>query len=302
MTLPRSARPSGSRPTIRAAVGLLLALAFGWLLAGPALAAEPARESGIAPPDLLPVHGQVVLDAVAARLAGAEPALVAADLGVAGIEAIRPETEFHYEGFDLAEIVIDRFAADRKTSGRFSVAGELRWKDVIGRRAATRFAANYRVEGKRLAIEWAQARPLFAEQPAIRAFLYPAEAIRAIESDANDLFAGLFLKAYQPEVPVIVGPERDYALLVFVMDRMDPAGTYEFRLAEQAEGSDGEAGHFRYRGYEPGWFVGAALIHGQGVTRPPSLWIKAVRTEKASGLFSTDKNHLLARVPVGFAD
>jgi|GEM_PF-6880613 len=282
---------------------LLPALVSVTLSMGTAYAEEHgALDSGPLAFDSLPGHARSVVLTVMGRLRGGDPAALAETLGVQGSALIRPERDFKYGGFGLQEVVLRELSGTAGTptgaGTTWRIAGELMWRDLVGRRAITAFDASYEINTEGLRLTYAVWRPVFSALPNWRVFAVPPSGAEGLNPLAEQGFVR-FLGAAS-DVAVEGKPDGDEGLIfmLFLMDRMGPETRCEPRLSESETGTEGEDEISGARPYENGWFVAGVPLSRAALDSPTPLWLKLVCWNGEGGFFSSPEEHLAGAVQV----
>ncbi len=278
---------------------ILPALLFACLLSAAPRAAEPqALQAGPLAFDALPGHARAVVLAFVARLRGGDPAAQQEALGVAGSALIRPERGFRYRGFGLQEVVLRELSGEAGSGASWRIAGELLWRDLVGRRAIAAFDAHYDLDTAGPRLVRAVWRPIFSALPDWRVYALPPSRAAALKPAADDGFARFLVAT--AEAAVAGKPDGGEGLIftLFLMDRMGPETQCQPRLSDQETGTDGDEEVARTLSYENGWFVAGVPLSRAALDSSDPLWLKLVCWEGEGGFFSGPEEHLAGSLRV----
>jgi hypothetical protein len=246
--------------------------------------------------DALPDHARAVVLTFIGRARDGKPELLAQQLGVRNAGILQPEANFRYRGFGVREVVISDLSQDSKDPAEIHIAGQLRWKDLIGRRALSSFEAIYRVSEGGVTLEQAAWEPAFSVAPQVRAFTVPTSAAGSLEAAARSDFTSFFLAA--SELERTTKTQGDSLIAVFLMDRVGPETICDLKLSRDQTGTDGRDEIARARLYEPGWGVLGTSLKANAFSTADAAWLKVVCGKKSTGLFSSSTQAVVSAIPI----
>ena len=222
---------------------ILLAAIFVVVAAG--CAQVPVAEVPLARYDLptplattqinLPIDAVRVAAAIVDRLDGGTGAAAGVTFTPDAVQAV-DGSNIGLAGFDWRNTVLHQYTAQIDTPQDRVAAGELRFDDSQGRRAAIFFTVEYTtiepIEVRQIAL-----LPAFALDPAPVLYVAPAEAFGQI--DAADLVSqGALLAAVaKAAVPWRTAPppgDRDYLIFVFLMDQVSDSAEFSIGVSSIA--------------------------------------------------------------------
>jgi hypothetical protein len=165
--------------------------------------------------------------------------------------------------------------SEKTTSGRLDFEGPL------GRRASVRYDARYRPSEQGLIIRETRVTPIYSYFPEPIMFVVPAQAFLTPYPDRyGELFEYVGERAVnyaQPES--VLAEKKEYAILVFFLDRISPASKLEVKVSDDPQGIYGYKDSTKYIDFN-GWRV--ALLPGHFTLfdngGEPDLFVKAVFT------------------------
>lgn len=246
--------------------------------------------------ETLPDHARAIVLTFVGRARDGDSAALTQRLGVQNAELIIPEARFRYEGFGLREVVLNDLSQEADDPTKIHIAGELRWKDHIGRRALSFFEANYRLTETGTTLEQAAWEPQFSIAPQVRTVTFPVSKAGQIEAIARETFAGFFLAT--TELASAKTPTADSLVTVFLMDRTGPSTHCDLKLSAERDGTDGEDGIVRARHYEQGWSVLGTSLKASAFSAEGGLWLKVLCGEKEGDFLSRPKRDVVSVIPI----
>lgn len=161
-----------------------------------------------------------------------------------------------------------------------TVAGLLTFEDALGRRAGVLFDSEYALVDRALDVSALSTAPYYAEEPQSAMFVLPADALSGEKEPIPEGHAALYAFAQQRAVSwerpddVIAG-ERDYAIVVFLLEQISPSAKFEVKLSDKRSSPDGFSGASRYLN-DGDWRMG--IVSGKFALDTVNLFVKAVIT------------------------
>lgn len=216
----------------------------------------------------LPDHARAVIAIVLGGLRDKEPKLRDVRFRPDGVRDISPG-DMDYTGYTVKLIDIERYMAAPAGGGAdVSLGGTVVFANALGQTSMERFFAEYELRpGKPVMVNEIFTFPRYAKIPEVHAYYVPVEDMLAAKDSLRDfddyyLFAAGYsipmfaseaesaaYRAHQEKSfferasdPLEDGPvlEEEVAILVFVMDRIEPLGFLEIRITGDEDG-DGES-------------------------------------------------------------
>ncbi len=261
---------------MRSVFAVLFVLVVLWPVAGQAQTL-PARVFDSF--NAMPRDAQAVVAAVVDRLqGGAKPVATvrfAAAVGPAPDGAV-------YSGFTWRAASLFRYDVGDTDAARL-ISGLLEFDDALGRKAAVLFEGSYAVAGQTLEVADLTVATHFLEQPRSAMFVLPADALTGASGPVPEGHAALFNFARQHAVSWdrpddVVAGDRDYAIVVFLLDRISPSAKFEVKLSDKRSSPEGFAGASRYLN-DGDWRMG--VVAGKFALDTVKLFVKAVVTPGA---------------------
>ncbi len=185
-----------------------------------------------------------------------------------------------YGGFTWRSSSLFRYGeVSGNASGR-SIAGVFELDDPLGRKAAVLFDTAYTLAGNVLDVTALNTASLFVEKPRSAMFVLPADTLTGTQGPVPEGHAALYQFAQQHAVSwarpdEVIAGERDYAIVVFLLDRVSPSAKFEVKLSDKPSSPDGFAGASRYLN-DGDWRLG--VVAGKFALETVKLFVKAVVT------------------------
>jgi peptidoglycan hydrolase-like protein with peptidoglycan-binding domain len=188
------------------------------------------------------------------------------------------EDDFTYEGFDLTLIDILGYEPKRLSANEADVqaAGLLHFKDAIGRKASTYFAARYSVTRNKIVVKESAIAVIPPAYPRLEAYFVPQSAFVDLPEGELLNFTDLYLYAALSAEPMVASEEErkareayekmslwkkvaagtkgqeDYYILVFCMDRLASGSELKMTLSDSMGTLGQDLAEVVYR-YDAGW-------------------------------------------------
>jgi hypothetical protein len=199
------------------------------------------------------------------------------------------------------------YTYQRSSGGRITV-GRLDFEDALGRRASAQYEVWYRRSGDNaLVVDDARVSPVYVPTPQPVMFLVPLGSLPSDTAMYPTTFVGLLTFVAERAVSVsemeaMAPRNREYAVFVFLLDRVSPSAMLEVKISDETNSFFGYKESTRYLDLE-GWRVGILAgrfvpIRGDG----HPLYVKVVycaggevswleRRPKLVGLFTLAEEH-----------
>jgi hypothetical protein len=224
----------------------------------------------------MPRDAQAVVAAVVDRVQGGTKPVAAVRFAPA-LGPVPPADT--YTGFTWRGASLFRYDIGDTDATR-SISGLLEFDDPLGRKAAVLFEGAYAVAGNTLEVNDLTVASHFLEMPRSAMFVLPADALTGATGPVPDGHAALFAFAQQRAISwerpdEVVAGERDYAIVVFLLDRVSPSAKFEVKLSDKRTSPDGFAGASRYLN-DGDWRMG--VVAGKFALDTVKLFVKAVVT------------------------
>ena len=197
-------------------------------------------------------------------------------------------------GFQVQSAALLQYDNTADGSGR-QITARIGFQDGLGRRSTSNLTAEYQTADGNIEVSAASAEPLFDTVPEAICFVLPAKNLPLSRENYPTTFHELYRfvaeRAVLPDDAGSVGTERDWAMMVFFMDRISPSAQMKLGISATSSGFDGYTKDSRYLDYN-GWRVG--ILAGRFVLMDPEakehLYLKAVYTPgKEAGFFRFPK-------------
>jgi len=280
---------------MRSMIGVLFVLVLSWPMVG---AAQTLPERVFDSFNAMPGDAQAVVSAIVDRLQGGAKPVAAVRFASTVGPAPAGDT---YAGFTWRAASLFRYDVGDTDATRL-VSGLLEFDDALGRRAAVLFEGDYAVAGNALEVSGLTVASHFLEKPRSAMFVLPADALTGASGPVPEGHAALFQFSQQHAVSWdrpddVVAGERDYAIVVFLLDRVSPSAKFEVKLSDKKSSPDGFSGASRYLN-DADWRMG--VVAGKFALDTVKLFVKAVvtpgseqgvlsRQPEVTGLYALDE-------------
>jgi hypothetical protein len=208
----------------------------------------------------LPIDAIRVAAAIVDRLHGGTGAAAGVTFtSEAGQEIDRSDTGL--PGFDWRNTVIHQYTASADDPDLRVAAGELRFDDSLGRRAAILFTVAYTTV-EPIEIRQVTVSPSFALDPAPVVYVTPADAFDDVSAEVLASHGGLLAAVAEAAVPwrtTAPAGDQNYLVFVFLMDQVSPSAEFSVGVSSTERGA-AYAGAGRYL-EDGGWR--AAILPGR---------------------------------------
>lgn len=197
-------------------------------------------------------------------------------------------------GFRVRSAALFQYDNTADGSGR-QITARIGFQDGLGRRSTCNLMAEYQVSGNNIEVSAASADPVFDTVPETICFVLPAKHLPLSKENRPKTFHKLYQfaaeRAILPEDAGNADTEKDWAMMVFFMDRISPSAKMKLGISVTSSGLGGYTKDSRYLDYN-GWRVGVAA--GRFLLMDPGaeedLYLKAIYTPgKEAGFFKTPK-------------
>ncbi len=178
-----------------------------------------------------------------------------------------------------------------------TIAGKIDFEGPLGRRASALFLSRFRSAENEIVIKKARVEPLYSTEPEPVMFIVEAASLpksaNLFPDSHMELFEFAGKKALSPSskefVAEEIGENVDYAVFVFLLDRISPSADLQVKVSPNKNSLYGYKEATRYLDYN-GWRVG--ILTGQfslsGWDQAEPLYIKAVfKPGKEVGIIKT---------------
>lgn len=225
----------------------------------------------------MPRDAQAVTAAIVDRLKGGGNPVAA--VRFAGTAGPVPDGGV-YAAMEWRAASLFRYGEIANDSRGRTMAGIVTFEDTLGRRAGVLFDADYALDGTVLEVAALNSAPYFAEEPQSAMFVLPAEALNGEKGAVPEGHAALYAFARDNAVSWerpddVVAGDRDYAIVVFLLDRISPSARFEVKLSDKPSSPEGFAGASRYLN-DGDWRMG--VVAGKFALDTVKLYVKAVIT------------------------
>ena len=188
--------------------------------------------------------------------------------------------ELKFSGTELYIYQINKSNPSEKT-----IAGKINFEGPLGRRTSALFLSRFRSAKNEIVIKEARVEPLYSTKPEPAMFILPATSLPESENLFPDSYMELFKfagkKAVLPSSKEVIPEEteenEEYAVFVFLMDRISPSAKLEVNVSEDKTSVYGykkDTSYLDFNGWRVGILTGQFSYSGHGQTEP--LYIKAV--------------------------
>lgn len=245
----------------------------------------------------MPRDAQAVVAAVVDRVQGGAKPVAAVRFASTVGPAANADT---YAGFTWRAASLFRYDVGETDASRL-ISGLLEFDDPLGPKVAILFEGIYAVAGNTLEVNDLTVAPHFVETPRSAMFVLPADALTGSNEPVPEGHAALFAFAQQRAISwerpdEVVAGERDYAIVVFLLERVSPSAKFEFKLSKKRTSPDGFSDASRYLN-DDDWRMG--VVAGAFALDTVKLYVKAVvtpgteqgvlsRQPEVTGLFALD--------------
>lgn len=127
---------------------------------------------------------------------------------------------------------------------------------------------------------WEDIRPAV---PTVETYIVPKQAFEALDDaaarDYTEFRSHILTNAVASGSSASSRDAADYAIVTFVMDRMQPDDKFELRISDVKEGPQGFTEDSQYVVHDNGW-VTAVIVGKFSLTEDNAFWIKTVYAPK----------------------
>ena len=220
---------------MRSMIGVLFVLVLSWPMVG---AAQTLPERVFDSFNAMRGDAQAVVSAIVDRLQGGAKPVAAVRFASTVGPAPAGDT---YAGFTWRAASLFRYDVGDTDATRL-VSGLLEFDDALGRRAAVLFEGDYALAGNALEVSGVTVASHFLEKARSAMFVLPADELTGASGPVPEGHAALFQFAQQHAVSWdrpddVVAGERDYAIVVFLLDRVSPSAKFEVKLSDKTRTS-----------------------------------------------------------------
>lgn len=197
-------------------------------------------------------------------------------------------------GFRVQSAALFQYDNTADGSGR-QITARIGFQDGLGRRSTCNLTAEYQTSGNNIEVFAASADPVFDTVPEAICFVVPAKNLPLSRENCPTTFHKLYRfvaeRAVLPDDTANADTERDWAMMVFLLDRISPSAQMKLGISATSSGFDGYTKDSRYLDYN-GWRVGIAagrfLLMDPGAEK--DLYLKAIYTPgKEAGFLKIPK-------------
>jgi hypothetical protein len=243
-----------------------------------------------------PEHALKVAAALILKARGASDESVAQRVGVTGSSVMEPEPGFAYAGFKGRDLKFLNIAAVKGQAGSFVASGYADFEDSAGRQASAFFGAEYSLAGASITLKEAMWDPVFPYFPITETFVVPTAVVEGAPDSTlgnyRDFHSLVVANALPMKDPNAVPKNKtDYAIVVFVNDRLAADAKVDIRVGVSKSGKGAEEETIGYRVYDNGWVVGG-ITATFALTAADAFWVRALYTPGADA----DKDQKVQRV------
>jgi hypothetical protein len=168
-----------------------------------------------------------------------------------------------------------------------TIAGKINFEGPLGRRTSALFLSRFKAAENEIIIKEARVEPLYSTNPEPAMFIVPAASLPKSANHYPDSYMALFQfagkKAVLPTSKDVISEETDkeveYAVFVFLLDRISPSAKLEVKVSDSADktsvyGYTQATRHLDFNGWRVGILTGKFSLSGRDQEKP--LCIKAV--------------------------
>lgn len=225
----------------------------------------------------MPQDAQAVVASIVDRVSGGAKPVASVRFGRSN--SVAPEAA-NYAGFVWRASSLFGYGETAGNASGRTIRGVFELDDAMGRKAAVLFDAAYTVAGNVLEVSALTMAPHFVAEPRSAMFVLPADTLTGAQGPVPDGHAALYRFALEHAVSwsrpeQVVAGERDYAVVVFLLDRISPSAAFEVKLSDKPSSPDGFAGASRYLN-DGDWRLG--VVAGKFALDTVKLYVKAVVT------------------------
>ncbi|MCR9213083.1 MAG: hypothetical protein NXI13_05155 [Proteobacteria bacterium] len=238
----------------------------------------------------LPWHLKSAIAATVLRVKGSAPGPIEADLNVIGSGGIATDAAANYENFGVQNVMINDFFHPQGEPEIYRLGARVIMVDPSGRRFALSFVADYELAEDQVILrghDWGYIRSI---SPGLETYIIPAEALKTLnEKTARDYIAfrkAILSNSINPGSSSEYAPSADYAIVTFVLDRLQEGDKFELRISDVKKGLkvlrdpvEGFSEDSRYIVHDNGWVTG--VVAGNfSLGAGKAFFIKAIYTPK----------------------
>ncbi len=215
----------------------------------------------------LPWHLKSAVAATVLRLKGSDPNVIEDSLNVIGSGGIATDEAADYRNFGVQEVLVNDFFHPEEAPEIYRLGARVLMVDPSGRRFAVSFVADYELAGNQVVLmghKWGYAR---AAVPGTETYLISVATLKSLDdATTRDYMAfrkHILSNSIQPGTSAEYAPSADYAIVTFVMDRLQEGDAFELRISDVKRGLkvlrdpvEGFSEDSRYIVHDTGWVTG----------------------------------------------